>query len=149
MANEAVMPADVVAPLKIAPEPQPVSFMEIVARITSGRIDGDDVRISESGSYSSGGISIRSSLERLNTSERSIAERSSRIGAPSPSIPRLTEGNGLPEAFGKDGAVKGLEQATATVNNMVDVMSYIVQMNIINKSVQGFQRVLDQLGRGQ
>jgi hypothetical protein len=149
MTIEAAIPLSAVLPPNFNAEPQPIAFSEVVSRVAAEQNSLNAAGLNTSGSGATALTPLRPTLEGLLASENSIAVRASRVDQPTRTVPGLTEGSGLPQAFGKDDAGKALEKLDSSMTNMVDVATYLIRMQIVNKSVQGFQRVLDQLGRGQ
>jgi hypothetical protein len=149
MTIEATNPVIAALPPGFAPESQAVTFNEVVARVAAEQANLGNTGFQNPGSDTSPLSALRPMLEGLLANENSMAIRGARIDQPTRNIAGLTEGNGLPQAFGKDDTGKALEKLESSMTNMIDVSTYLIRMQIVNKSVQGFQRVLDQLGRGQ
>jgi hypothetical protein len=149
MTDAVANPLAAVLPANLMPEPQSVTFSEVISRIEAEQTRIQAAGFTTDGTNASDISRIRPALEGLLASENSITVRGSRLDQPTKTVPGLTEGNGIPQAFGKDDTGKALEKLENSMTNMTDVATYLIRMQIVNKSVQGFQRVLDQLGRGQ
>jgi hypothetical protein len=86
--------------------------------------------------------SILSEQTRTNT-------RAKRLADTSRTIPGMSEGDGVPKAFDGDKTKNMMAAIDDAVTSATEVAGFVVRIQIVQKAVQGCQRVVDTLTRGQ
>jgi hypothetical protein len=131
------------APAVSAFEPRVQSFLDVAADVRRG-LSAD---VTGNGSPSLLG-SVRPMLDGLMNEQRRIDRLSSALEVKVRPSGQIGEGEGA--KVGSDSPVdKALEKINAAGSNMIEVASFMTKILLVNKGVQGLQRVWDTLSKGQ